>query len=149
MRQQRDEKAKARQKAKDRFRIGPLGQRVDHVFSGLTYQDTSSPLPMTIWCGPEAIIILAETHHLHSSEIDITVADQALFLKIEPIDAPPANSLAILEDKATDEGPFTVPLLYQVDADQVEAQYDDHLLHIVLPRLDTDGVADNHLQFVH
>lgn len=149
MRQQRDEKAKARQKAKDRFRIGPLGQRVDHVFSGLTYQDTSSPLPMTICCGPEAIIILAETQHLHSSEIDITVADQALFLKIEPIDELPANSLVILEDNATDEGSFTVPLLYQVDADQVEAQYDNHLLRIVLPRLNTSGAADNQLQFVH
>ena len=148
MQEQRDEKAKARQKARDRFKMGPLGQRANHVFSGLTYQDTSSPLPMTIWCGPEAIIILAETHHLHSSEIDIAVADQALFLTIEPIDEPAANSLIILEDETTNEGSFTVPLLYQIDADQVEAQYDNHLLQIVLPRLNTDGVPENHHQFV-
>jgi len=126
------------------LKVGPLGANIDRVFSNLVYGDNSSPLPLTIWCNPDVIIILAETGHLSENEIDITVADKSLRLRIGPFLEDDESKLNItLPQHPPPDKIYTIPLLYQVNLDWIEAEFCNNLLHIKLRRL---GVEEAELE---
>ena len=125
-----DEKRKLGQhRALDWSQVGPLGQRVSRIFANLVYQDYSSPLPLTVWCSPEWIIILADTHPLGSDEVDITVDDNALLLTIKNMTGGVSTQV---ENKSQ---PYSISLPCAVDVEHIEAGLEDNLLHIKLPCL--------------
>ena len=129
-----DDKTKSRLKLARWPKVGPLGRDIEQVFAHLVYQDTSSPLPLTIWCGQEAIIILANIDDHSSDEVDITVSDEALLLTITTkLEKLPSTEGQLSE--ITKPESYVLPLAYQIDVNQIDSEYKDNLLHIKLPRL--------------
>jgi len=140
-----DQKLKARRKLSNWPEVGPLGRDIDRVFSNLVYRDISSPLALTIWCDSDTIIILAKIYDFNLNEVDITVADQALLLKTTPdIGAVEAN----IHHQTQNEPLYTIPLLYQVAVSQIEADLDNDLLYIRLPRLKEPMAAENGTKYL-
>ncbi len=142
-----DQKSKPRRKPSNWPEVGPLGRDIDHVFSNLVYRDTSSPLSLTIWCDSDTIIILATIYGLSLNEVDITVADQALLLKIIPdIAEVEANIPGQVQNENMPS--YTIPLLYQVAVSQIEAGLDNDFLYIKLPRLKENMTEENTIEYL-
>ena len=134
-----EQKEKTRRRSTNWPQIGPLGRDVGQVFSSLVYNDTSSPLPLTIVCGQDVITVLADTTRLDSNEIDIAVADQTLYLSLE---AQEEALSAAASDQPTptelDSFSHSVSLPYRVDVGQIDAGFDNDMLHITLPKLQSN-----------
>ncbi|MEM7032714.1 MAG: hypothetical protein AAF629_24385 [Chloroflexota bacterium] len=123
-------------------KVGPLGRDAGQVFSTFVYEDNNSPLTLTMVCTGQAIMIFSNTEHVDASEIDITVADQALFLKLSSddieADSQSSGHPDILINDNEENGVYKIPLMFEIDVTQIEAGYDNDLLHIKLPRLDSN-----------
>jgi HSP20 family molecular chaperone IbpA len=129
--------------------VGPLRRDVNRLFSNLTYQDESGPLPLTVWYDQNVILILTKTDHLDSKEVEIAVAEQSLLLSF----AGTAEGREADANVAAWEGegnlhPYVIQLPYRIDINQIDASFDDDLLQIRLLRLKGQETEEDLIQYL-
>lgn len=91
--------------------------------------------PINLWTVEEGVVASAEIPGVRPDDLEITVQENTLTLKGER-QAPQTGEDAVYHRREREYGTFsrTIVLPFDVDADQVEARFDDGVLMVKLPR---------------
>ncbi len=94
---------------------------------------------MNVWMSQDSAIVTAELPGCNPDDIEISVAEGALTVKGTRIDeALPEEALYHRRERRSGSFSRTFTLPFEIDADNVEANFERGVLNITLPRAEHD-----------
>jgi HSP20 family protein len=120
-----------------------LRREMDRLFADWPTRSTWSVTPsypaMNVWTSEDGAVVQSELPGIDPDKIDISVANDTLTVSGER-QRPEMEEEATYHRRERGYGRFTrtFTLPFQVEADQVEANYEKGILYIRLPRAEAD-----------
>jgi len=124
----------------DPFReIQHLRREMDRLFSGVTRSRANDFPPMNIWTSGDDAIVTTEVPGLSPEEINISVVGDTLTLSgVRPEKKPGEDETYHRRERGYGKFSRTVQMPFKVEAEKVDAKYNDGVLRITLPRAEED-----------
>lgn len=115
-----------------------LQREMSHLLGGTSAPITSFPA-MNLYAGDEGVILTAELPGIEPDDLEITVLGETLTLSGSR-DMDDAEEDVKYHRREREQGEFTrtVELPYTVDSDNVEAKFNNGVLHVMLPRVEEE-----------
>lgn len=91
-----------------------------------------------VWSNDETAVITSELPGVRMEDLEITVTGNVIGIKGARKDEAPAESRYARRERPAGEFARSIELPFQIDASKVEAKLANGMLHIDLPRSETD-----------
>jgi HSP20 family protein len=119
--------------------MGRIQREMNRMFQGIGSDDRRIYPLVNIWTNPEKAIATVELPGYDSNKIDISVVADELLLKGERT-APELKKEECCHRQERREGVFErrIQLPFNVDSSKVEAEFNNGILKISLPRIEVE-----------
>ena len=115
-----------------------MQRRMDRMMNR-RYRPAPAFPAMNIWTSEEGAIVSAEIPGISVDELDISVVGETLTVSgSRPLDQMDENSRYHRQERGYGSFSRSIELPFQVEADEVEATYQNGVLKIALPRAEAD-----------
>jgi len=120
-----------------------LQREMNRLFSS-AFSDTRVQAParfpaMNVWTNEESVMVTAELPGVNAEDIDISVVNDTLTVSgARQPDELQAGERYHRRERSFGRFSRTFQLPFQVDTDQVDAMFDKGVLHVALPRAESD-----------
>lgn len=108
------------------------------------FEDVADPVafetpPVNVWSAPDHVVVTAELPGLQAADLDVSVTGETVTLRgSRKADAAPEGKKALRRERRGYEFSRSLRLPFAIDADKVEARLEHGVLHLRLPRAESD-----------
>ena len=115
-----------------------MQSEMNRLFTGFSAAAARDFPPINIWLGDNSVVVTAELPGVTRDDVNISLQDEVLTL--EGTRQPPVQQDVKWHRRERAYGTFarTIQLPFRVDADNVQARYQNGVLEIELVRLEAD-----------
>jgi HSP20 family protein len=129
-----------------RFGLDPFSEMrrlqndMNRLFSGYTQAAGQEFPPINLWLGDNSVVVTAELPGVSPQDVDLTVHDETLTIrgKVEPKLPEGQNVAWHRRERRYGEFVRTIQLPFRVDAEGVQARFNNGVLEIEMQRPHTD-----------
>ena len=117
--------------------------RVQEEMDRLFHRTNDSYAPgfpcVNVWTNKEEAVVSAEIPGVPADKVDISVLDDTVTLKgVRKVEETPEESVTHRQERGAGEFSRTIRLPFRVEANAVDAKYENGVLEVRLPRAEAD-----------